>query len=88
MTIAIRPSHPYNAGTGHVRFSPTMQTLLYQAGRAVRCSASRMKGDQEPLVRRASASLARTLVHMGDSFGLVYQFSGLATSRDNNRDTM
>ena len=47
-----------------------------------------MKGDQEPLVRRASASLARTLVHMGDSFGLVYQFSGLATSRDNNRDTM
>ena len=28
MTIAIRPSHPYNAGTGHVRFSPTMQTLL------------------------------------------------------------
>ena len=28
MTIAIRPSHPYYAGTEHVGFSPTRQTLL------------------------------------------------------------
>ena len=29
-----RPSHPYNAGTEHVRFPPTTQTLL--ASRAKR----------------------------------------------------
>ena len=28
MTVAIRPLHPYNAGTEHVGFSPTRQTLL------------------------------------------------------------
>ena len=28
ITIAIRPSHPYNAGTEHVGFSPTRQALL------------------------------------------------------------
>ena len=26
-TIAIKPSHPYNAGTEHVGFSPTRQAL-------------------------------------------------------------
>ena len=37
MTIAIRPSHPYNAGTEHVGFSQTRQALLvYQARSAVR----------------------------------------------------
>ena len=28
MTIAIRPSHTYSAGTERVGFSPTRQTLL------------------------------------------------------------
>ena len=28
MTIAIRPSHPYNGGTEHVGFPPTRQALL------------------------------------------------------------
>ena len=28
MTIWYRPSHPYNAGTTHVGFSPTRHTLL------------------------------------------------------------
>ena len=32
MTIAIRPSHPYNAGTEHVGFSTTRQTLLTKRG--------------------------------------------------------
>ena len=27
MTIAVRPSHSYNAGIEHVEFSPTRQTL-------------------------------------------------------------
>ena len=41
-----RPSHPYNAGTEHVGFSPTRQTLLApSAKRSVRCRASRMKGE-------------------------------------------
>ena len=37
-----RPSHPYNAGTEHVGFSPTKQTL-HQERSAVIYSANRMK---------------------------------------------
>ena len=33
MTIAIRPLHPYNAGTNHVGFSPTRHTLLAPSAR-------------------------------------------------------
>ena len=50
MTITIRPSHPYNAGTEHVGFSPTCRALL--APSTVRCSASRMKGELHPTKNR------------------------------------
>ena len=44
-----RPSQPHNAGTEHVGFSPTRQTLLApSAKRNVRCPASRMKGELHP----------------------------------------
>ena len=38
MTIAIRPSHPYNAGTEHVGFSPirgTMGVIIAMHGRSL-----------------------------------------------------
>ena len=46
----IDPSHSFNAGTVHVGFSPTMQAFacLHQARSAVRCVASRMKGELHP----------------------------------------
>ena len=47
-----RTSHPYNAGTENFGFLPTRQTLLDQARSAVRCSASRMKGELHPTKSR------------------------------------
>ena len=35
----------YNAGREHVGFLPTRPTCLHQARSAMRCSASRMKGE-------------------------------------------
>ena len=51
---AIRLSHPFNAGTEHVVFSPSRQTLLApSAKRNVRCWASRMKGELHPIKKTA-----------------------------------
>ena len=63
--MTIDPRIPYNAGTEHVGFSRTRQTLLApSAKRHVRRSASRMKDElrsnQEPLARRI-------FLHMDDS---------------------
>ena len=44
--MTISPRIPYNAGTEHVGFSPSGQTLLAQS--AVRRSASRIKGELHP----------------------------------------
>ena len=47
-TIAIRPSHPYNAGTEHVGFSLTRQTLLEPSAKRREVFASRMEGELHP----------------------------------------
>ena len=48
-----RPSHPHNAGTEHVGFSPTGQALLApRATRNVRCCESRIKGGLHPTKHR------------------------------------
>ena len=43
-----RPSHPHNAGTEHVRVSPTCRHRLHQTRSAVRRSANRMKSELHP----------------------------------------
>ena len=47
-----RPSHPYNVGTEHVGSSPSRH-CLHQARSAVRCRASRMKGELHPTKKRS-----------------------------------
>ena len=48
-----RPSHPLNAGTEQIGFSPTRQTFdcSDKARSAARCCASRLKGELHPLVK-------------------------------------
>ena len=50
-----------------------------------------MKGELHPTKTHLSGVLpyiVRTFLHMDDSFELIYLFSGVATSRDDNEDTM
>ena len=62
MTIGLR-IHPYYAGTEHVGFSPTRGGhCLHQARSAVRCSASRMKGELHPSTNRSYKDGLRHLV--------------------------
>ena len=57
-----RPSHPYYAGTEHVGFSPTKQTLLAPSAKRRVVFGESHEGwtasFQEPLVRRTSAPCA------------------------------
>ena len=58
------PSHPKNAGTGHVRFSPTRQILLAPSAKRREVSGESHEGlfasYKEPVVRR-------TFLHIDDS---------------------
>ena len=61
------PSHPCNAGTEHIGFSPTRQTLLAPSAKQnVRRSVSRMKGELPPtknrLRKRVSAPCRRSFL--------------------------
>ena len=59
-----RPSHPYNAGTDHVRFSTTRQALhAPSAKRNVRCWASRKKSVLHPIQKRL---LRQIILHMDE----------------------
>ena len=61
-----RPSHPYYAGTEHVGFSPTRQTLLAPSAKRREVFGESHEGGtasfQEPLVRRTSAPCAYLFV--------------------------
>ena len=48
VVVGHRPSHPSNAGTEHVGFSPTRQTLLPPSAKRREVCASRMKGELHP----------------------------------------
>ena len=62
-----RPSHPYYAGTEHVGFSPTRQTLLAPSAKRREVFGESHEGRtasfQEPLVRRTSAPCAYFLAY-------------------------
>ena len=47
------PSHPYHAGTEHVGFHQPGKQCLHEARSAVRCLASRMKGELHPPKNRS-----------------------------------
>ena len=64
---------------------------MHQARNAMGCSASRIKGELHPAKNRLRGRLAhlvRTFLYIDDSFELMFLFSGVAISRDRNRDTM
>ena len=65
---------------------------MHQARRAVRCSASRMKGELHPLPRTTCEANFRTYCVLycmpDDCFKLIYFLSGVAIFRDSNGDTM
>ena len=52
MTVWYRASHPYDAGTKHVGFWPTRQTLLAPSAERREVFASRMKGEPHPTKNR------------------------------------
>ena len=57
MTIAIRASHPYKAGTEHVGSSSTRPTVLATSASTVRFSASRIKGKLRIVMNRLLGAL-------------------------------
>ena len=63
---------------------------MHHARIAVRCSASRMKGELQPtndhFMRRASPPFVRTFLHYNNSFELNNLFSGVATFRGSKGD--
>ena len=75
------PSPPYNAGTEHVGFSPTRQTLLAPSPKRREVFGESHEGwaasYKEPLVRR-------TFLHIDGGVERIDLFSGVATTRDSN----
>ena len=69
-----RPSHPYDAGTEHVGFSPTRRTFLAPSAKRREVFGELHEGaaaSQEPLVKRTSW-------HVDCSVEIIDLFSGVA----------
>ena len=89
MTIDARiPTMPARSTSG---FHRPGRHCLHQVRSAVRCSASRMKGELHPAQNRFLGGLrllVRTFLDMDDSLELIKLFSGVASSTECNGYTM
>ena len=82
------PTMPRRSTSG---FHRPGRYCVHQAQSGVRFSASRMKGELysgKKHLRGGLPHLVRTLLLMDDSFEVICLFSGVATSRDSNGDTV